>query len=365
LNQDRGLVKNPNSIFLNDKIVIPDFCSFRQGCARADDCPTINASVCSPGTCAEDDPSFVCSCTAPGVESSGVPACGGRYLNDTCVTGCKMSDPCRSFSCVNAVCSSDGGVPRCTCLPGFVRQNPNLCADACIPNPCSGGTCEHVATGAQFKCVCGPGFVLSTDTTCVSVSLPSSTTKQPTTTTTTTTTTTAQSTKTTTTRPSSTTSATPIAKSTTLSGAPNSGGGETTSNGTASVSNITASSNLGADTVSDGDSSTTTIAIVVSVVGVMLLALIGAFVFWWRSKSAARESTSDSGIASISIGAYGAVPRTDVAADVNQSNRYGAAPHSSDVAAIPPPATYDVAPPEQPTLKNHYTPAPSSPWQAT
>jgi hypothetical protein len=348
-------------IFLNDKIVIPDFCPFRQGCSRADDCPTINASVCSPGTCAEDDPSFVCSCTAPGVESSGVMACGGRYVGDTCVTGCKMSDPCRTFSCDNAVCSSSGGVPRCNCLPGFVQQNPNRCVDVCNPSPCSGGTCEHVATGAGFKCVCSPGFVHVTDTTCLPVSGPM--TVSTTSTTKTTTTTTTQSLKTTAMQASSTTSATPKSDSTTISSGAPAPNAETTSNRTASVSNVTASSNLGADTVSDDESSSTTIAIVASVVGVMLLALVGAFVYWRRSKSTFRESKSDSG-ASISVGTYGAVPRTDlVDVNVNQSSRYGAAPQSSDVAAIPP-ATYDVAPPEQPASKNHYTPAPSSPWQA-
>jgi hypothetical protein len=305
LNQMRNLVTDPNRIQINMRVVIPDWCTKRQGCAPADDCPFINAAVCSPGTCAEDATSFGCSCTAAGVESSGAPACGGRYAGDSCPTGCRMADPCRSIMCVNGSCSN--GV--CTCLPRFAPASPTVCVDVCNPSPCGAATCEYL-TGSQFRCVCPAGttfgngmcapdpavcssatcqgptskcrndscscdtpFVLdSTKQKCVSPPTPSPT--PPPTTSIGTTSTLTSVTKST------------IVNNSTMGSAING----TASNASNVASNATVTS-LGAESVGDSEStdSSMTVGIVAGVIAVLCVALIAAFACWWRAKSRSRE----------------------------------------------------------------------------
>lgn len=321
LNQMRGYVGDPNKIQINMRIVIPDWCTKRVNCAPADDCPFINAAVCSPGTCAEETASFLCSCTAPGVESSGVAACGNRYMGDTCPIGCRAIDPCRSVACVNGSCN--GGV--CTCNARFAAVSATVCADVCNPNPCGSGVCEY-GVGSQFTCVCPSGTVLQNKA-CVPIAACNATTCQgptsrcqndaclcdapfildvtkqkcvssPTAAATTTTTTTQAPASSTTTTAANTTSRATKSQSTSMT---NSSLALTANSTTAASPPIDAGSSsstpVGADMVGDSESSgsgsSTTVAIVLGVIAVLCVALVAAFVCWWRAKSRSGEPVED------------------------------------------------------------------------
>ncbi|XP_078472604.1 IgGFc-binding protein-like isoform X10 [Lampetra planeri] len=68
--------------------------------------------------------------------------------------GCFAADPCASSPCQNGgTCLMNGVEYECTCPPNYNGTNCEISLDPCAPNPCqNGGTCT--ATNDKFECKC-------------------------------------------------------------------------------------------------------------------------------------------------------------------------------------------------------------------
>lgn len=101
---------------------------------------------CAPGTCAEANGDFACTCPA-GYGGTGTKACAD---NDECMLGTAGCAP-------GATCVNSAGSYSCSCDAPNILHGDGTCSPGfCVPGTCANGICSEGPS--TYVCSCNPGF---------------------------------------------------------------------------------------------------------------------------------------------------------------------------------------------------------------